>query len=117
MRHYATTALFALSAPVMAPADARRNIGQNRGKPRLWIEGKVLVDAGLDHGARWDLVPHEDGKGFDVVENADGKRKIAGKPGRPIIDITGKTLGAVGEAQSVTISQIEAGLSVRAEEA
>lgn len=77
---------------------ATRNIGTNKGKPRLWIEGKALVEAGLDHGARWVLVASP--RGFNIVQagpSEDRKtRKIAGKPGRPIIDITGATLTNMG---------------------
>lgn len=80
-----------------------RKIGQNRGKPRLWIEGKNLVAAGLDHGNRWDLVPTTDG--FDIIRNANGTRKIAGKPGRPIVDISGeKSLGVVATVENVKIT-------------
>lgn len=76
-----------------------RKIGSNRGKPRLWIEGKALVDAGLPHGSQWVLVPHL--TGFDIAKvdqtgesKIDGRRvrKIAGTPQRPIIDIAGNTL-------------------------
>lgn len=72
-----------------------RKIGMNRGKPRLWIEGKALVEAGLDHGNRWSLIPGK-GVGFTIARAEDGKRKIAGKPGRPIIDMAGKTLTDIG---------------------
>lgn len=81
---------------------ATRNVGMNRGKPRLWIEGKILIDAGLDHGQRWDIVPMP--HGFKIVRSPFGKRKIAGKPGRPIIDITGSTLGALGAADQLTLN-------------
>jgi len=81
---------------------ATRKIGTNRGKPRLWIEGNVLVDAGLDYGQRWDFVATKEG--FNIVRNPEGSRKIAGKPGRPIIDITGGTLGTLGKADKVTLS-------------
>lgn len=81
---------------------ATRKIGQNKGKRRLWIEGTLLVAAGLDHGNRWDLIeaPH----GFLIVRNPEGKRKVAGKPGRPIIDITGKTLDVIPNALTVSLS-------------
>ena len=72
-----------------------RNIGANKGKPRLWIEGQSLIDAGLDHGARWDITDAAPGA-FTICRAIDGKRKIAGKPGRPIIDMTGKTLTDIG---------------------
>lgn len=76
---------------------ALRKIGLNRGKPRLWIEGKALVDAGLDHGNRWNLVPLSE-TSFAIVGTPEGKRKIAGKPGRPIIDIVGATVSRFGFA-------------------
>ena len=81
---------------------ATRKIGQDRGKPRLCIEGKLLVEAGLDHGNHWDLVPINGG--FLIQRSADGKRKIAGKPGRPIVDIVGASLGELGKAESVTLT-------------
>lgn len=80
---------------------ATRKIGRNRGKPRLWIEGNLLVEAGLDHGKRWDLLPIPGG--FTIRENPEGKRKIAGKPGRPIIDIAGSTLGEIGDVREVAL--------------
>lgn len=73
-----------------------RNIGLNRGKPRLWIEGNHLVRAGLDHGSRWNLIPNADGVGFTIQNDPEGERKIAGKPGRPIIDVVGATLTSMG---------------------
>jgi hypothetical protein len=79
-----------------------RNVGQNRGKPRLWIEGKALVESGLDHGNRWDLIPNYNG--FTIKRNPDGKRKIAGKLGRPIIDICGASLGdTIGKATAALL--------------
>jgi hypothetical protein len=95
---------------------ATRKIGQNRGKPRLWIEGKLLVEAGLDHGNHWDLVPINGG--FLIQRSDDGKRKIAGKPGRPIVDIVGATLGDLGKAEHVTLTYRPGwGLIVVAEQA
>lgn len=79
-----------------------RKIGRNRGKPRLWIEGKALVEAGLDHGTRWNLTPTN--IGLLIERSAEGTRKIAGKPGRPIIDIIGASLGPLAEAENVLIT-------------
>jgi len=87
----------------MTTTTITRKIGRNRGKPRLWIEGAALVEAGLDHGNRWNLVTTS--TGFLIVRHPEGKRKIAGKPGRPIIDIAGATLPeVVVEAGAVSIS-------------
>jgi hypothetical protein len=79
-----------------------RNIGRNRGKPRLWIEGQSLIEAGLPHGARWNLEAREGG--FDIVRAEGGKRKIAGTPARPIIDMAGASLGHLGSVARVAIS-------------
>ena len=82
-----------------------RKIGQNRGKPRLWIEGKHLIDSGLTHGTMWDLRPNE--TGFEIVATASGKRRIAGKPERPIVDINGTgPLGLCAECETVTVSYV-----------
>lgn len=79
-----------------------RKIGRNRGKPRLWIEGRALVEAGLDHGALWTLEvkPY----GLSIRGNPEGTRKVAGKPGRPIIDIIGASLGSLQDAEMVEIT-------------
>lgn len=83
---------------------ASRKIGQNRGKARLWIEGSLLIDAGLDHGHRWNIEHNE--SGFTITESPEGKRKVAGKVGRPIIDIASTGLGVVANASSVQLSHI-----------
>jgi len=82
-----------------------RKIGRNRGKPRLWIEGAALESAGFPHGAEWTLVV--DGDTLRIVRGpVEGirTRKIAGKPGRPIVDIVGKALGPVAGCDSVTLT-------------
>ncbi|WP_058278439.1 hypothetical protein [Ruegeria atlantica] len=78
----------------------------HRPQPRLWIEGKHLQAAGLAHGTRCALVQTDTG----LMLRADpyGLRRVAGKPERPIIDITGTSLGAVGRAETVTC-EYEAG--------
>lgn len=38
-----------------------RKIGLNRGKPRLWLEGKILDDNGFKHGTVWDAVVFPEG--------------------------------------------------------
>ena len=67
-------------------------IRANRGRPRIWLEGKRLVEAGYERGVRFDVVPLplRDG-GMVLAQNEDGtgKRKVSGKGDRPIIDIVG----------------------------
>lgn len=62
-----------------------RNIGQNRGKPRLWLEGAILTECGFKHGDRWALTKMKTYLAIAKIDN--GERRIAGTPERPIIDI------------------------------
>ena len=78
-----------------------RKIGRNKGKPRLWIEGQALLDAGFYHGTRWTL-SMGDGV-MSIITDDEGKRKVSGKADRPVIDIAGSSLGALGECSSVTL--------------
>lgn len=86
-----------------------RKIGRNRGKPRLWIEGKALLDAGLTHGARWNLHPCVlPSHSLEIALNNCGKRRVAGTPDRPIIDISGGSLDPLAKdgvmPESVTLT-------------
>jgi hypothetical protein len=67
-----------------------RKIGLNKGKRRIWLEGAILTDNGIKHGMRFNPVPVSNGLLIRIEDN--GKRKIAGKPDRPIIDMTGATV-------------------------
>ena len=64
-----------------------RNIGENREKRRVWIEGKSLESGGWLTGHRYQR--EEITGGFKLTKIENGKLKIAGKPGRPIIDLCG----------------------------
>lgn len=83
----------------------QRKIGQNRGRPRLWLEGQILTDAGFNHGDRWDFVNEPDK--LIIRNNPEGKRKIAGKKDRPIIDIIGRTLEASFDCDQVAVLDIK----------
>lgn len=75
-----------------------RKVCFNRGNLRLWIEGKFLLDAGFNHGDRYDLIDLQSGR-YVISKTEHGARKIAGKPERPIIDINStKTLQRLGAA-------------------
>ena len=76
----------------------QRKIGSNKGKPRLWIEGKALIEAGLPHGTRWDLVSASQGA-LCITANEKGSRKVAGSPDRPVIDVTASSLDPLRDAQ------------------
>ena len=70
--------------PTPAPTTATRKLGSNRGKTRLWLEGAILSAQGWHTGDRFDVILI-DGV-LKYVKNPNGKRKVAGKVGRPIID-------------------------------
>jgi len=78
-----------------------RKIGSNRGKPRLWIEGRALLDTGLLKGHRWNL--ETTATGLVITLSADGKRKVSGKADRPVIDITAASLGTLKTGDVVSI--------------
>ena len=63
---------------IMPKTTEYRKTGINRGKPRLWLEGKILDNAGLSHGSRWVLVEHL--TGFDIARvDADPGTKVDGR--------------------------------------
>lgn len=63
-----------------------RHMGLNRGVLRVWLQGDVLVDAGLPHGTQWN-VSRENKSLFIARAPVLGKRRVAGSPDRPVIDI------------------------------
>jgi hypothetical protein len=54
---------------------------------RIWIEGSRLIEAGFTHGTRYDV--SRTLCGIVISAHPEGKRRVAGAPQRPIIDITG----------------------------
>ena len=92
--------------PITEPATVTRQLGSNRGKCRLWIEGKDLSEAGWRRGDRFDV---EYADCLIIRRNPDGKRKIAGTADRPIIDTntdkltTHARLGKPGDTVTISI--------------
>lgn len=74
---------------------------RNRGKVRLWIEGRVLSDAGLSVG---DTFTFTLSRGRVEIRKATTApagmrlRRVYGRRGRPIIDINTDDLLAIGAA-------------------
>ena len=97
------------------PTQATRKLGSNRGKTRLWLEGNILENQGWHTGDRFDVV-WIDGV-LKYAKNPNGKRKVAGKIGRPIIDTNtnaisdtlnatpGDVVNVIATAQSITIQK------------
>ena len=69
-----------------------RKIGMNRMKVRLWIEGAILNTNGFEHGKRFN-VENANGR-MTITVSLDGKRKISGKKGREVIDMSAGTITA-----------------------
>jgi len=74
------------------PSIITRNVGQNRGKARIWIEGPVLLNHNWNKG---DKFYPRFGKGVIVFVKAPASngaaekekiRAVAGKEDRPILD-------------------------------
>jgi len=78
----------------------QRNIGQNKGRPRIWLEGAILINAGFNHGDRFDVI-NEPNK-LIIKRNPQGKRKISGSHDRPIIDMLGKVIEASFNLEKVS---------------
>jgi len=74
-----------------------RNIGRAARKadrPRLWLEGRDLIEHGFTRGTPWSVATMK--RGSIRLVTGEGDRKIAGSPERPVIDIVGKALEDAG---------------------
>jgi hypothetical protein len=69
-------------------------IGCNRNKPRVWIEGQVLIDAGFTRGKFFTatITP----KRMTLVVHAEGNRTVSGKGEKPVVDIATADLLQLG---------------------
>jgi hypothetical protein len=75
-----------------SPLTSTHKIGQNRGKRRIWLDGKRLAHARFIGGTHYDLEASEDIIVL-TLNDQDGARKVTGRPdGKPIIDIIGKVV-------------------------
>ena len=94
---------------------ATRKLGSNRGKTRLWLEGAILSAQGWHTGDRFDVILI-DGV-LKYAKHSNGKRKVAGKPGRPIIDTNtnaisdtlnaspGEVVNVIATSEAITVQK------------
>ena len=80
-------------------------VRSNRQRPRIWIEGARLSNAGFTHHTPYTIDFADD---FIIIKRcaercAEGARKVSGAPTRPIIDLTGKSCGPFETGDAVTI--------------
>lgn len=80
-----------------------RKVGTNRGAKRVWLEGKILTQAGWTaKETRFDISQSD--HGLTLTRNDSGARRVSGKGDKPIIDICGATLGVVQSFERVEIA-------------
>lgn len=78
-------------------------IAHNRGKPRVWIEGKFLLDSGIHRGMKFDKIfldvdyldPKDPEQNMLLSFSLNGKHTVAGTAARPIIDLNGNYLNQI----------------------
>ena len=79
-----------------------KNVGQNRGKPRIWLQGLEVSRSGMEPGARYDI--HVKGGTVVFRANPDGTRVVSRKgddeKALPIIDLNSKELLALFDGMS-----------------
>lgn len=79
-----------------------KSIGENRGKPRVWLQGLEVERAGMQPGARYDI--HVKGGTVVLKANPDGSRVVSKKSKNdrdlPVIDINSKELLALFDGMS-----------------
>lgn len=79
-----------------------KKINENRGKPRIWLEGGQVEKAGMAPGSRFDV--HISGGSIMLKANPDGSRVVSkkskGDRDIPIIDISSQELLALFDGMS-----------------
>lgn len=80
-----------------------KNIGSNKGKPRIWLQNLEVSRAGLAPGDRYDV--HIKGGTVTIKANPDGSRVVSRKEDRqgrvnPVIDINSQELLALFDGMS-----------------
>lgn len=83
-------------------------IGENRGAPRLWIEGKYLNQFGFEKGCKID-VSFEQGA-ISIRPEGSGSRTVAGRRDRPIIDMNTQAIAEIFQPSEKVLVTITKGL-------
>ena len=82
---------------IVVKVGASKRIPQSR----IWLEGWRLTSAGFAHGTRYNV--EWTATGATLTPDAAGARKVAGSPERPIIDITGEKVRALGVDRVIVV--------------
>jgi hypothetical protein len=90
-----------------------RKIGTNRGKRRLWLEGRVLADAGFAPGDKYVRMPSPRTAllvlALVTPPTTAKQYTVSGKGSKPIIDIIGGDIVNVfgADVATVTVTRTE----------
>lgn len=88
-----------------------KKIGQNRGIPRVWLEGTQTERAGFRPGQKFDVIVQ--GHTLVLQANPDGSRvvssKKAGEKQNPVIDINSRELLAIFDGMSAVRVAVKKG--------
>jgi DNA (cytosine-5)-methyltransferase 1 len=101
----------------------RFKIGTNRGRRRIWLDGRRLADAGFVGGTVYECLVRRGEIVCTIPEPGDrepiapppagatvGQRKVTGRPdGKPIIDISGKAVETAFPAAETVKVRFEPG--------
>ena len=92
-----------------------RNIGANRGNPRIWLEGKFLLNEGWTRGTEYRCRFEDGWIVYDKSLDSEGRlRKVAGTNLRPIIDTNSKKITeSFGDAERVLVCVTYHNISIR----
>lgn len=75
------------------------SIGENKGAPRVWLEGRFLKQAGMEPGARFKVEVIREKDCVAVRLDADGHRRVSGKlrggKNIPVLDLNSKEALAI----------------------
>jgi DNA (cytosine-5)-methyltransferase 1 len=82
-----------------------KKIGENKGRPRIYLDGLQAVRAGFAPGERFEVIVDEDGRRVILQKNRDGTRRVSmkerGGKQYPVIDINSSELLGLFEGMDV----------------
>lgn len=88
-----------------------KKIGQNRGCPRVWLEGTQTARAGFKPGQRYDISVQ--GQTIVLQANPDGSRVVSAKQSgekvNPVIDLNSRELLAIFDGMSAVRVAVKEG--------
>ena len=79
-------------------------VGSNRGRKRIWIEGRKLELAGLYAGKKYTLKIDKKERKFLLIPSLNGNLKVSKKKiDHPVIDINSTLVGETFKTEKVKV--------------